>query len=226
MNHKNRVDCHRENWQFALFSITGLSHKILTFADNWRPKDKSMAEFNDIQIIKRKFFTLRNGALADNMRRQGAPYRIIFGLNLPQLVRIASETPCNESVAQSLWENTSTRESMLLAPMIYPRECFTIDKARIWISQSPTAEVTDILCHKLLRYTDFAGQLATELAVSAGDMQRYTALRLMFNLLPSDLQQAKNYATAELQRNCTLTASLCRSMLDEIGFLEEPRTLT
>ncbi len=180
-----------------------------------------MERFNEMQRVKRAFFTYRNGALADNMRQQGATYRIIFGLNIPQLVQIASETPHSATLAQSLWENRSTRESMLLAPMIYPIEEFDIDTARRWADESPNTEVADILCHRLLRHTDYAQQLANELIASDCDITRYSALRLMFNLLPSQLQHTKDCATTERQRDCPLTASLCRALLSEIEFLTE-----
>ena len=83
-----------------------------------------MTQFNDMQVVKRRFFAMRNGAVADNMRKLGANYRIIFGLNLPQIVEIANETPHDEVLAEALWQIKSTRESQLLAPMIYPREKF------------------------------------------------------------------------------------------------------
>ena len=31
-----------------------------------------MTEFNEMQTLKRRLFAMRNGAIADNMRRQGA----------------------------------------------------------------------------------------------------------------------------------------------------------
>jgi len=136
-----------------------------------------MAEFNPMQQIKHQFYAMRNGAIADNMRRQGAPYRIIFGVNLPQLNEIARNTAKSAEMAEALWNNTSTRESMLLAPMIYPHEQY--------------------------------------------DMVRYTALRLMFNLLPNRITEVKAYAESEMQHGCNLTASVCRPLLDEISFLEE-----
>ena len=64
---------------------------------------------------------MRNGAVADYMRRMGAPYKIIFGVNLPHLSEIASETVPSQELARQLWANSSTRESMLLAPMIFRR---------------------------------------------------------------------------------------------------------
>ena len=177
--------------------------------------------YNEIQQVKRRFFALRNGALGELMRRQGATYRIIFGLNLPQLTEIAASTPASAHLAQKLWDNTTTRESMLLAPMIYPVDQFGLDTALAWTASTPTAEVADILCHKLLRRCPFALSLAQELSMSDNDMQRYIAIRLHFNLLPNGIDAAEAMATAELARNCQLTATVSHALLAEIEFLKE-----
>lgn len=178
-------------------------------------------EFNPMQAVKHRFFALRNGAIADAMRRQGAPYKIIFGVNLPQLTAIAKETGQSEDLAQQLWENSSTRESMLLAPMVYPREKFSVDKAKSWIRSAVSAEAIDVLCLKLLRGMEYAPALADELILSDRDMDRYGALRMMFNMLPSRIAEIKSYALAEASRESALTASIARQLLEEISFLEE-----
>ena len=85
--------------------------------------------FNEMQTVKRHFFAMRNGIIADTLRRAGSPFKIIFGLNLPQLMDIAESTPHSAELATRLWNNSSTRESMLLAPMIYPRDKFDADTA-------------------------------------------------------------------------------------------------
>lgn len=177
--------------------------------------------FNTMQKIKHRFFALRNGAIADSMRRQGAPYKIIFGVNLPQLSAIATEIEPSAELAQSLWDNVSTRESMLLAPMVYPREQFDISTARKWVESATSAETVDILCMKLVKHMDYAEQLADELILSDSDMLRYAALRLMFNLLPSRLTETKAYALAELSKQSPMTISIATSLLQEISFLEE-----
>ena len=181
-----------------------------------------MTRFNTpLQEIKHRMYALRNGAIADAMRRMGAPYRIIFGVNLPQLVAIAADTPQSAQLADELWHNGSTRESMLLAPMVYPPEEFDIDKAREWIADIPTPEVADILCLKLLKKMPWACSLAEELILAERDLARYTALRLMFNLLPARLAETRAYAEAELRRDCSLTVGIARSLIEEIEFLEE-----
>lgn len=180
-----------------------------------------MAEFNDMQQLKRRFFAMRNGALAEQMRRQGAPYSIIFGLNLSQLAEISREIEPSADFAERLWANDSTRESLLLAPMIYPKGEMTLPVALRWTTSCPTAEVADILCHRLLRHLSFANEIVDALADAERNLDRYLSLRLRLNLFPSRLDEAKAAAEAELSRDCPLTRNLSRQILDEIEFLSE-----
>lgn len=143
--------------------------------------------FNAMQTIKRHFFAMRNGVIADTLRHAGSPFRIIFGLNLPQIVDIANQCGIDGELAQRLWDNTSTRESILLAPMIVDRSTFSIEDARRWIAQAPADEVTDILCHRLLRHMGYAPALVRQLAGEPRDERdEYTALRLAFNIVASE----------------------------------------
>ena len=43
----------------------------------------------ELKDIKQQFFTYRNGMLADRLREAGDCHKVIFGLNLPQIVDIA-----------------------------------------------------------------------------------------------------------------------------------------
>ena len=45
--------------------------------------------FNMMQAVKRRFFAMRNGALAEQMKSGGADYKINFGLLLAQVADIA-----------------------------------------------------------------------------------------------------------------------------------------
>lgn len=182
---------------------------------------KAMSEFNEMQLVKRRLFAMRNGATADSLRRNGAPYRIIFGLNLPQLVEIAQDYSGNAELAERLWANRTTRESLLLAPMLYPVEKLDYETALRWGREVLTAEVADILCHRLLRKTAFADELADELVESAETLHRYCGLRLMMNRFPGRASHAKQAAVNELERNDAMTRALCRQIIDEADFLAE-----
>lgn len=178
-----------------------------------------MATFNTFQQVKRRFFAMRNGVIADALRSQGAPYKIIFGLNLPQIVEIARDFAGDTALADSLWANSSTRESLLMAPMVHPVGEMTRRKAMEWISTAPSAESIDVLCHRLLRRCDFAADMAAGLAGDDRDLSRYAGLRLRFNLLPADLEEARREAEAEISRGCPLTISVATMLRDEIDYL-------
>ena len=178
-----------------------------------------------MQSVKREFFALRNGVIADVMRRAGSPFRIIFGLNLPQLVEIAGRFGPDAELARLLWENRATRCSMLLAPMLIPKETVAESDALRLVEESPDTEVIDVLCHRLLRHLDFAPALVGILADNERDLSRYAALRLALNLLnmgKADPAALRLLAESELSRTAALTAPVSRQLLDEISFLTDP----
>ncbi len=159
-----------------------------------------------MQLLKRRMFAMRNGVVADALRRGGSKFSIIFGVNLPQLAEIAREFGPDMSFAERVWANSTTRESMLIAPMLMPRDSMTREMAERWIAESPEREVTDVLCLKLLRYMPYALELAQDLI--AGDSRRYAGLRLMCNLAPQYPDLARSIGHAELQRGDTATLGL------------------
>lgn len=178
--------------------------------------DQTSPSFNEMQTLKRHFFAMRNGIIADVLRRGGSPFRIIFGLNLPQIVEIANQTPHTKDLAIRLWQNTSTRESMLIAPMLMPREEFGIDEARMWATQVPAFEVADILCHRLLRHLPYAARLVGDFIASDSEMLRYTGVRLACNLqhsLPDLAKKVKQLI--ETSSKADAATQLARTILLE-----------
>ncbi len=186
--------------------------------------EKVETSFNDMQTVKRNFFAMRNGMIADALRKGGSPFRIIFGLNLPQISEIAAKWAPDTQLAERLWANTTTRESMLLAPMIVDRESFTKDDAMRWIADVPAYEVADVLCLKLLKHLEYAPQLAGALVASTVPMARYTAVRLMFNLVYKDPESARKFAEKVIDSESDRAVlTLARQLLDECEFLLEDR---
>lgn len=180
--------------------------------------------FSAMQAVKRRFFALRNGIISDTLRKAGSPFSIIFGLNLPQIKEIAAYAGKDRALAEALWANTTTRESMMLAPFIFPEEEYTRDMARTWLSDCPSAEISDTLCHALLRHMPYAAELAFEILDShdGSPQTRYGALRLMLNILPA-LDRSRARETAERERRNTdspTTSRLAVQLTDELDFLE------
>lgn len=177
-----------------------------------------MSEFSTMQQLKRSLYAMRNGAVADSIRKAGCPYRLIFGVNLPQLNEIAGRFGPSAELAEALWADTSLRESALLAPMLFPAADLTIEKARELAAAVRWSEDADILCFKLLRNTDFAPQLAAELAAADAPLQRYAGLRLFFNIVSSRPAEALAAARAELKRPDALS-TLASMLAEEATFL-------
>ncbi len=180
--------------------------------------------FGRMQNVKRRFFALRNGAVADVLRRAGSPYRIIFGLQLPEIVDVAAATQTDSGLAEALWANDTTRESRLMAPMVADRASFGIDDARRWMSGVCCVEEADILCHRLLRHLPFADELVGEfVGMRDGglrrDLERYVGLRLARNLVYSNPQLALEAAIVEGERGCGLTSRLAAETTDEARFV-------
>lgn len=176
----------------------------------------------DINDIKRRVYAMRNGVAADVLRRGGAPYRMIFGVNIPHLAEIAAEIGKSVGTADILWADSGVRESLILATMVHPPELMTPEKARTWLGQAPSAEIVDMLCHRIIGRMPYAAELAAYMARhSDNDLSRYAALRIYFNLLPDHRVEARRVAEHERQRHSAVTAIIAASLLDELDFIED-----
>ena len=176
--------------------------------------------FNIQQQIKRRFFAMRNGIVADTLRKGGAGYKIVFGLNLPQIVEISNEFPHDPALAEMLWHNDSTRESLLLAPMLYPAELMDMATAMEWAGDVKEIEVADVLCHRLLRSLPYAVDIARAFISDESPVKRYISLRLMMNLLPEYKEEARCMAEKEMAVSEPLTYRVCAMIKDEADFLD------
>lgn len=194
--------------------------------------ENEASNFNIMQQVKRSLFAMRNGVVADSLRKAGCPHRIVFGVNLPQLNEIAAKYGQSEELAEALWADTALRESALLAPMLYPKEKLTLDKARKLCYSVMWHEDADILCFKLLRDAPFAPELAKELvACEVSRMARYTGMRLYMSMLSSlgpeklkgttVLKDALEAAEAELARPDAIP-TLASMLKEEASFLLNP----
>lgn len=175
--------------------------------------------FNEIQKIKRQFFALRNGVTADALRKGGSPFNIIFGLTIPQLSEIAKNIGYDKKIGKELWKNSSTRCSMLLAPMLFNPEELSFDEAIEMANETPCSEVSDILCLKLLSRTLFVEKLIDHLIVGS-EKERYIALRLIQRSLrtnPKCLSQWYICVEDHLDSQSTTLQNIARQIINNLG---------
>lgn len=187
-------------------------------------------EKETLRNIKTQFFALRNGEIADRLRKAGSPYKIIFGLLLPQIEMVAGSVEPSVELAETLWANTSTRESRLMATMVYPLDAFTVEKAKEWAADCDTVELVDLLCFRLVRHLPGAENLLMEyLTADAAPVMRYFSLRLAMNLLVIGnlFEKDKVYAFAldEGNRADCKSRMLCRQVQEEIEWQKEEEGL-
>lgn len=161
-----------------------------------------MTTYNNMQQIKRRIYAMRNGIVADALRKGGSPYKYIMGVNLPQLKEIAAETGTDAALARDLMADTLSRESQLMAPMVMPRGEVAIQEAEGWLRGLASREAVDVVCHSLLRHEPYAFDLARRmLAVADDDPEpRYAGLRLLWNLVGSRAAEILPVAEAEASR--------------------------
>ncbi len=132
-----------------------------------------------IKQIKHQFLTYRNGIISDHLRSAGMNcYKIIFGLNIPQLAEIAKSLEKSIELADSLWADKHVRESRLLATYLYPHEHINKVKAISLIEDLQTKEEADMLCFRLLKYLPFAMQLIEQYDNNENPLLKYCSLSL------------------------------------------------
>lgn len=160
-----------------------------------------------LRHIKQQFFALRNGVVADALRKSGDPHPIIFGLNLPQIKEIAAAVERSDELAEALWNDAKVRESQLLAPFIWNVDNLSFDMATAIIAQVANCETADVLCQRLLRHFSGAEALSLHL-INNNDvpLTRYIGLRLALNLLMR--REYRDIASLELAIGNLEAASL------------------
>lgn len=132
-----------------------------------------------IRHIKHEFMAYRNGIIADTLRNAGMPYKVIFGLQLPQLTAIAKAVKGSnfdtEQLARQLWQDKDVRESRLLACFLFSSSSMNREDVLNLCEDLLTREEADILSFKFLQHLSFVDTLAEELKQSSNPNTIYCA---------------------------------------------------
>lgn len=112
-----------------------------------------------LSAIHRLFRSRQNVYTSSLLREHGYRYKVAFGCSLPDIKELAATIIALLTtegsplfglqpieVAEALWADTDIRESMLVAPLLYPRGTMTLDVALRWAQSIPTPEVADVAC--------------------------------------------------------------------------------
>ena len=173
--------------------------------------------------IKKELHAAMNGNLSARMRETGAPYKLVFGVELPRLQSIAEEFRPSRQLAQELW-NENIRECKLLATMLMPPQEFLPEIADIWVDEIPTAEVAQVLCMQLLSKEPWCAVTAFEWIASPSPMRQLCGFLCIARLLRQGAQlQERSVSELKDQAQSLLPSAdlpLRKAIIAATSFLE------
>ena len=124
-----------------------------------------------LQLIKRDFRSLMNGTAAASLRAKGLYYRLIFGVEWPQLMRLSAEIGKDHDLAQALWKE-DIRECRLLAGLIQPVETFSLELADVWIETMHYPEEAQYTVLSLFQHLPHVSEAAFNWIARSEEMYR------------------------------------------------------
>ena len=124
-----------------------------------------------LQLIKRDFRSLMNGTAAASLREKGLHYRLIFGVEWPQLMRLSAKIGKDHDLAQALWKE-DIRECRLLAGLIQPVETFSLELADVWIETMHYREEAQYTVLSLFQHLPHVSEAAFNWIARSEEMYR------------------------------------------------------
>ncbi len=107
--------------------------------------------------IRKKVFLARDGANADSLRQKGINYKMVYGVPIITLRKIAVEHFPNAELANQFWKEDN-RELKILATLIQNPESF--EEAGLWVKSICNLELAEQACMNLFCKLQNASQLA------------------------------------------------------------------
>jgi len=120
-----------------------------------------MCTDNKLKQIKQSFRLLMNGEASRYMRENGIDYHLNWGVAFTDLKKMAEEYGKDYRLAIELWKE-NIRECKILATIIMPHDKMSPELADLWMEQTETVEMAEMLAHNLLQHLNFTPVLAFE----------------------------------------------------------------
>lgn len=172
--------------------------------------------------IKQKLRLNMNGVASTGMREAGIGYKLNFGIRIPELKQIASETGKDAELAAALWKE-DVRECRILAALVYPEGQFMPDMADLWIEQIEFPDLAEMCSMYLFSRMQGAAEAAFRWIASDNAMARYCGFLTLAHLLrggremgPRYVQELKDQATAAINGTDIMCSQAARTVLDRL----------
>ncbi len=136
---------------------------------------------NQLKAIKQSFRLMMNGEASRSMREKGVEYKLNWGVTLPQLKQMASEWEKSYDLAIALWKE-DIRECKILATLLMPAGQMPQEVAEIWMEQTRSQEMAEMLAFNLFQYLDYAPDLAYRWIANGQDLYQICGYNILSRL--------------------------------------------
>lgn len=145
-----------------------------------------------------------NGVISTSMRQKGMNYKLIFGVPIPEIKRMAATHEPDAELARALWKE-DVREMKILATLLFPAGSMTQEEALAWMREIPYPEIAEQCCNNLFLSVQQPDQLALKfLADKKSPFGRMCGFLLWAQLFKKNLEVEKSRVEAFLAE-CTCT---------------------
>jgi len=128
--------------------------------------------------IKSIVMHMANGEVADNLRRAGITYKVIFGVTVPELKEIALPYKGDHDLALELY-GEDVREFKILASVIADPQRLTGEQIDTWASDFTNPEIVEQVCGNLFWKSEYALSRSIEWCLSTDELMRKAGLLII-----------------------------------------------
>lgn len=139
-------------------------------------------EINEkLKEIKRSFRSVMNGVASHSMREKGVGYKLNWGVSLVLLREMAANYGKDYDLAIALWKE-DIRECKILATLIMPADQLLPEVADIWLEQTTSQEMAEMLAANLLKDVSYAPEIAYRWIASDKDIPQICGFSILSRL--------------------------------------------
>ncbi|MCI6161772.1 MAG: DNA alkylation repair protein [Prevotellaceae bacterium] len=131
--------------------------------------------------IKQSFRLFMNGEASRSMREKGIDYKINWGINIPDLRKMAHAYGKDYDLAIELWKD-DVRECKILATMIMPPEKMLPEIVDLWMEHTPSQEIAEMAAFNLYQHLDYAPLFAYQWIASDKPLELICGFQLLARL--------------------------------------------
>lgn len=156
--------------------------------------------------IKQSFRLRMDGMVSKSMREKGMEYKINWGIPFYELKKMAQSYGRDYQLAVELWKE-DIRECKILATLIMPPEKMDEELVEVWMSQTVSQEMAEMLAFNLYQHLDYAQALAYKWMASNDVGLQICAYQLMARLFMKGQEPNERGINEFLDQACVALCS-------------------